>query len=141
MLEGSATVTRIKEMSARREMGPRSANSGSRSRLSCSSPNPEIIHWRTFPERWRTRFPTLFDAGFGLHQMSFSGSKLRHLINRGMWYVSMECRDSFRNNFVNSGFAGFMNCFPQPRKEFKTLRNIHAGAHSGISARTFDDEY
>src|SRR6266853_5333379 len=111
-------------------MGPRSANSRSRSRLSCAFPNPETIHWRTFPERWSTRLPALLEAAFGLHQISFSDSILRHRMRRGIWYTARECCDSARNDCVNSDFPGFMTCFPPAIQE---VPNVQESSENGFS--------
>jgi len=98
---------RMRVMSARRGMGPRSANSLSRSRSSGAPPSPEMIHWRTFPLKCSTRLPTLFEASFGLHQMSSSESVFKQRSIRGRWCSWTECLTCLTNAFDRSKRLAF----------------------------------
>src|SRR5262245_48393593 len=65
-LASSTTASNLRNNSSL-GIGPRSANSAGRSRLSAAPPNPATIHWRTVPQRCRIRLPMLLSEGRERH--------------------------------------------------------------------------
>lgn len=64
-------------------IGPRSANSLSRSRLSSAPPIPCTIHCRRLPQRWSKILPALLLCWLGRHQTSSSLSSRQG--TGGLW--------------------------------------------------------
>src|SRR5438093_8899106 len=100
VFDASSTVFFSCPINRRREIGPRSENSLSRSRVSGVPPSPEVIHCRTLPHRCRTILPAEFEASFGRHQISSSLSSCKQRTMRGR-YFSKPDTASFRNASAN----------------------------------------
>ena len=96
----SCMVPLSRSSSTEAEIEPVSLNSAGRLRSSAKRLNDATIHWPTLPFKCRIRFPMLFEAGLGRHQICSSVNGSTHSRRRGQYWSSNLRREKSRKSPV-----------------------------------------